>query len=177
MGDFVARDAPLLRVHGADASRLRDVARLVELHDERTHGEDPAYGVRKLVDVAVRSAADDPSTTVEALHRIHDALRQLAWRPFPSGHHCDTRGELRLMVPVRGWDDYVRLAFDEIRIAGAHQPQIARRLRAALEDLQTVAGPDRQTALDEQLERLDRAARRELDDDSVAREADIQGLG
>jgi hypothetical protein len=32
------------------------------------------------------------STTVEALHRIHDALRELAWRPFPSGHYCDSRG-------------------------------------------------------------------------------------
>jgi uncharacterized membrane protein len=177
MGDFVARDAPLLRVHGADASNLRDVAQLVELQDERTHDQDPAYGVRKLVDIGVRSAADDPTTTVEALHRIHDALRQLAWRPFPSGRYCDARGDLRLTIPVRGWDDYVALAFEEIRVAGSHQPQITRRLVAALEDLKTVAGPDRQAPLDDQLELLERAVRRELDNDGVAREPDIQGLG
>src|SRR3954471_4971336 len=41
MGDFVPRDAPLLLVHGADASRLADTANLVGLHDERTHDLDP----------------------------------------------------------------------------------------------------------------------------------------
>ena len=33
------------------------------------------------------------------------------------------------------WEGYVRLGFDELRLAGAGSPQVARRLRAALEDL------------------------------------------
>jgi uncharacterized membrane protein len=180
MGDFVPRDAPLLRVHGAEAARLADTAKLVVLHDERTHHLDPAFGVRKLVDIAVRSASEDPTTTVEALHRIHDSLRQLAWRPFPSGRHTDAAGELRLIVPVRDWEDFVRLAFEEIRLAGAAQPQIARGLRAVLEDLKTVAPDERQAALDEQRELLDAAVRRAYDEESVtrhARVADMQGLG
>jgi len=180
MGDFVPRDAPLLRVHGAQTARLADTAKLVVLHDERTHDLDPAFGVRKLVDIAVRSAAEDPSTTIEAMHRIHDSLRQLAWRPFPSGRHTDAAGELRLIVPVRDWEDFVRLAFEEIRLAGAAQPQIARGLRAVLEDLKTVAPDERQAALDEQRELLDAAVRRAYDEESVtrhARVADMQGLG
>jgi uncharacterized membrane protein len=180
MGDFVPRDAPLLRVHGAEPARLADAAKLVVLHDERTHDLDPAFGLRKLVDIAVRSASDDPTTAVEALHRIHDSLRQLAWRPFPTGRHTDTAGELRLIVPVRDWDDFVRLAFEEIRLAGAGQPQIARGLRAVLEDLKTVTPDDRQEALDEQLELLDAAIRRAYDEEAVARRArvaDMQGLG
>jgi uncharacterized membrane protein len=180
MGDFIPRDAPLLRVHGAEAARLADTAKLVVLHDERTHDLDPAFGVRKLVDIAVRSASEDPTTTVEALHRIHDSLRQLAWRPFPSGRHTDAAGELRLIVPVRDWEDFVRLAFEEIRLAGAAQPQIARGLRAVLEDLKTVAPDERQAALDEQRELLDAAVRRAYDEESVthhARVADLQGLG
>ena len=180
MGDFVPRDAPLLRVHGAETARLADTAKLVVLHDERTHDLDPAFGVRKLVDIAVRSASEDPTTTVEAIHRIHDSLRQLAWRPFPSGRHTDAAGELRLIVPVRDWEDFVRLAFEEIRLAGAAQPQIARGLRAVLEDLKTVAPDERQAALDEQRELLDAAVRRAYDEESVtrhARVADMQGLG
>jgi uncharacterized membrane protein len=180
MGDFVPRDAPLLRVHGAEPARLADTAKLVVLHDERTHDLDPAFGVRKLVDIAVRSASEDPTTTIEALHRIHDALRQLAWRPFPSGRHTDAAGELRLIVPVRDWEAFVRLAFEEIRLAGAAQPQIARRLRAVLDDLKTVAPDERQAALDEQRELLDAAVRRAYDEESVARfarVADMQGLG
>jgi uncharacterized membrane protein len=180
MGDFVPRDAPLLRVHGAQTARLADTAKLVVLHDERTHDLDPAFGVRKLVDIAVRSASEDPTTTIEALHRIHDSLRQLAWRPFPSGRHTDAAGELRLIVPVRDWEDFVRLAFEEIRLAGAAQPQIARGLRAVLDDLKTVAPDERQAALDEQRELLDAAVRRAYDEESVtrhARVADMQGLG
>jgi uncharacterized membrane protein len=178
MGDFVPGGAPLLRVRGAEPAPLAGAARLVTLHDERTHELDPAYGFRKLVDIAVRSAADDPTTTVEALHRIHDALRQLAWRPFPSGRHTDERGALRLVTPVREWPDFVRLAFEEIRLAGAHQPQITRRLRAALEDLKTVAPPERQTALDEQLALLAGAVdRSDGQDGHAARRADPQGLG
>jgi len=180
MGDFVPSDAPLLRVHGAEPSRLADTAQLVVLHDERTHDLDPAFGVRKLVDIAVRSASEDPTTTIEAIHRIHDSLRQLAWRPFPSGRHTDAAGELRLIVPVSDWEDFVRLAFEEIRLAGAAQPQIARGLRAVLEDLKTVAPDERQAALDEQRELLDAAVRRAYDEESVtrhARVADMQGLG
>jgi uncharacterized membrane protein len=63
--------APLLRVHG-DPSRLDTarVARLVELGAERTHHDDPAYGFRKLADMAERSIAqpfNDPTITVQAI--------------------------------------------------------------------------------------------------------------
>jgi uncharacterized membrane protein len=153
---------------------------MITLHDERTHDLDPAYGLRKLVDIAVRSAGDDPSTTVEALHRIHAAMRQLAIRRFPTGRYCDAAGNLRLVVPVRGWEDFVRLAFEEIRIAGAGQPQIARRLRAALEDLAAIVEPGRRAAVDEQLELLDRAVRRHFEDEPelrFVRTADVGGLG
>ena len=56
--------------------------------------------------------------------------------------------------PSMTWEDYVHLAFDEIRMAGAGSPQVARRLRAALEDLLTVAPQERKRALQEQLDLL-----------------------
>ncbi|UGS37206.1 DUF2254 domain-containing protein [Capillimicrobium parvum] len=180
MGDFVPAGAPLLHVRGAPAAKLADAAAMVELRDERTHDLDPAYGFRKLVDIAVRSAANDPSTSVEALHRIHGGLRQLARRPFPTGRHTDGAGELRLVTPVRDWGDFVRLGFEEIRLAGARQPQIARRMRAALDDLQSVVTPERRPPLDEQLVLLERAVDREHDDPRAARfahVADRQGIG
>ena len=52
------------------------------------------------------------------------------------------------------WEDYVHLAFDEIRMAGSGSPQIARRLRAALEDLLAVAPLERKRPLQEQLDLL-----------------------
>jgi hypothetical protein len=78
---------------------------------------------------------------------------------------------VRLVVPV---------AFEAIRLTGAGQTQIARRRRAALEDLKTVAAPERRSVLDEPLELLDAAVRRDYDDELAARiaqGADLQGLG
>ena len=184
IGDFVPGGAPLFRISGSPATLDRDaVARLVVVGSERVHAEDPAYGIRKLVDIAERSIAqqfNDPTTALQALHRIHDLLRQLAPRPFPSGVHRDESGEVRLLTRVMDWDGYVRLAFDEIRLAGAGTPQIARRLRAALEDLKTVAPAERQAALDRQLQLLSAAVRREYEDPadvSAALTPDVQGIG
>ena len=48
---------------------------------------------------------------------------------------------MRLTVRVMNWDGYVHLAYDEIRQAGAGTPQVARRLRASLDDLVDYAPP------------------------------------
>jgi uncharacterized membrane protein len=181
LGDFVVRGAPLIRVHGGRAPEAAH--RFVFLGAERTTRYDLPYAFRLLADIGERGLAQpfsDPSTTVQALHRLHECLRYLAPREFPSGEHRDEDGTLRLVEPVLGWDGFVRLAFDEIRIAGAASPQVPRRLRAALEDLKTVAPPDRHAALDRQLELLEAAVHREVADERDAVAAlvpDPQGIG
>jgi uncharacterized membrane protein len=184
MGDFVPTGAAVFRIHGEPAGVARDeVAGHILLGPERTHTEEPAYGLRKLVDIAERGIAQpflDPTTTVMAIHRLHDCLRLLAARPFPSGRHCDAAGNVRLLTRTMEWGGYVRLAFDELRLAGAGSPQVTRRLRAALEDLRTVAPPERHPPLDRQLKLLDAGVRRAYDDGldvEAALTADQQGIG
>jgi len=178
------RRAIVPRIHGEpEGLKSEKIVRLFALGRERMHESDPAFGFRKLVDIAERSIAqpfDDPTTAVQAIHRLHDCLRQLAPRPFPSGRHYDDEGHLRLVTRTLGWDGYVRLAFDELRLVGGAQPQVARRLRAALEDLKTVAPPERQPVLDHQLELLEAFVRRQFDDDedvSAFLVGDQQGIG
>ena len=184
MGDFVPGGAPLFRVHGDPSALDRAaVARMVVLGSERPHADDAAYGFRKLVDVAVRSVAqpfDDPTTCVQAIDRLHDGLRQVATRRFPSGLRHDEDGHVRLVVRTTTWDAYVRLAFDEIRLASTESPQVTRRLVAALEDIKTVAPPERQAPLDRELRLLAVAVERHYDDDDdrrAALTADAQGIG
>jgi uncharacterized membrane protein len=57
-------------------------------------------------------------------------------------------------VPTLTWDGFVHLAFDEIRQAGAGSPQVSRRLRAALDDLLSVATAEQKPALHHQLSQL-----------------------
>jgi hypothetical protein len=59
----------------------------------------------------------------------------------------------------------VQLAFEEVRMAGARSPQVVRRLAAALEDLLTVAPPERHAPLERQLEMLGAAAAADDDHD------------
>src|SRR5207253_941577 len=69
MGDFVPAGAPLARVSGG-AVPEDAVLRNVRLERERTHEHDPAFGIRKLVDIAERASSDpfdDPTTTVQAI--------------------------------------------------------------------------------------------------------------
>jgi uncharacterized membrane protein len=169
LGEFVPADAPLFRVHGEGDGLDEDelhAALIIEL--ERTLDQDVAYGIRLLVDIAQRSMADsplqDPSTAVQAIDRLHDILRQLSRRPFPDGRHRDADGELRLRVPTMSWEAYVRLAFDEIRIAGARSPQVSRRLMATLRDLRSLAPEDRTGIIDEEIRLLQAAVEASLDE-------------
>jgi uncharacterized membrane protein len=184
MGDFVPSGAPLIQVEG-DGDRLERTAaaQAVVLGAERSHTRDPAYGFRKLVDIAERSIADpfdDPTTAVQAIDRLHDCLRQLSARQLTSGEWRDREGVVRLRARQITWEGYVRLAFTELALAGAGSPQVARRLFAALDDLLATAPADRRPPLERQRELLEEAVGGAYDDPrevAAARVPDIQGIG
>ena len=114
------------------------------------------------------------------INRLHDCLRHLAPRPFPPAEHVDDNGQLRLVIRSLDWDGYVRLAFDEIRLAAGPYPQATRRLQAALQDLKAVAPPDRRPPLERQLGLLEQAVEHQLtsqDDIHAALTPDAQGIG
>ena len=185
VGTFVPSGAPMLRVEGDPSKLDRDaVLTAISTGMERTLDEDVAYGLRMLVDVAERSLSDseflDPTTAVQAIDRLHDALRQLAVRRHPDGRFCDRSGALRLTIPSMSWDMHVHLAFDEIRLAGVRSPQVTRRLVAALDDLLAVAPEQRRAPLLLQRELLAQAVHdvnRQNVDREFALEPDPQGIG
>jgi uncharacterized membrane protein len=174
LGTFVPAGGPLFVVHGEPDDLDEDALfSALSLKLEPTLDEDVAYGLRLLVDIAERSLSEspfqDPTTAVQAIDRLHDILRQLARRPLPDGRFQDEVGEIRLLVKTMGWDDYVHLAFVEIRIAGAGSPQVSRRLIAALSDLRGIALPERIDVLDEQLALLRAATTEAIDDERDSR--------
>lgn len=176
VGDFVPRGGPLVRLCGQwDAEASEEIRDAIGLEDERTLEQDAAFGFRQLVDVAVRALSpgtNDPTTAVQALDRLHDLLRQLAERDIPSPLRTDDAGRVRLIFPRPGWNDYVQLAVDEIRLAGEGQIQVSRRLRALLDDVSSVAPDDRQPVLRRQLALIDSSVRRSFAD---ALDADTAG--
>lgn len=184
VGDTVIEGMPLLRVHGGRAPIAEPrLLRLVRLGPERTFEQDPKYALRLLVDIAIKAlspAINDPTTAVQALDQIEDLLLRLGQSDLTAGHVRGASGSLRLVVPVPDWDDFLVLAFDEIRYCGANSIQVMRRMRALLQDLALHVPAERRPALLSYLERVDKGIGRTFEDQDDRRDAldpDRQGLG
>jgi uncharacterized membrane protein len=183
VGDFVPQGAVLFEVFGQAPFDDADLLRSIALANERTLTHDFAFGIRMLVDVGVRAvspAMADPTTTIQAVDRIHDLLRQLVCRPFPSGLIADDSGVTRLVLPTITWAGYVRLAVDELRRDAARSLQVTRRLQAMLRDVLEIAPPDRRAPLEEQLQLLEEALPEHYAADADRRAASVpdqQGIG
>src|ERR1700722_12627313 len=139
VGDFVGSAEPLFLLHdGADAIDERKLRASVVLGDERTMDQDPLFGVRILVDIAIKAlskAINDPTTAVLAIDQLHRLLRSAGRRNLRTDQILDRAGNLRVIFRTPKWEDFVHLAFSEIRFYGAENIQIARRLRAMIVNL------------------------------------------
>lgn len=139
VGDTLVDGSAIMRVHGsADSLSEKNALRAIHLGTERTFEQDPKYPIRILVDIAIKAlspAINDPTTAVQAIDQIEDLLRRLIRKDLDASQIRDSNGDLRLIIVLPSWEDYLALAFDEIRQFGANSIQIMRRLRAALAGL------------------------------------------
>ena len=182
VGDFVAKGDPLFRLYGGDLDD-RDLQQSVAIGPERTMEQDPAFAFRIIVDVAAKAlspAINDPTTGVLALDQVHRLLREVARRQLDTGRLRDESGALCLVYRTPDWEDFVSLAITEIRQFGGNSTQIARRMRALLENLIAVVPPQRVAPLRKELELLGRGVERDFhdpEDRARAGTADSLGMG
>jgi uncharacterized membrane protein len=180
-GEYLAHGTPIALVHGG-ALRDRDVTRFFLIRGERTFVQDPAFGFRQLVDVAIRAlspAVNDPTTAVQAIDRISDLLAITGNRPDPTGLRVDSGGTVRVKRKLRNFDGLLVLSLTEIIRYGADAPQVARRLHALLDELEATLPAERQAAIARQQSLLEAAISAALPAPfaSVASAADREGLG
>ena len=184
VGDFLATGEALFVLHGGateiDDQKLRDA---VAFGSERTMEQDPLFGFRILVDIAIKAlspAINDPTTAVLVLDQIHRLLRALGRRRLQGDTLTDGLGHRRVIFPTPNWEDFVHLACHEIRAYGAGNVQVARRLRAMLDNLVASLPQHRHAALVAERDRLDQALTALYPvpgDLALARVPDSQGLG
>jgi uncharacterized membrane protein len=184
VGDFVAVDEPLFNLYGGARTIEDDVLRsAVALGSERTMEQDPTFAFRIVIDIALKAlspAINDPTTAVLAIDQLNRLLRAVGTRHLRTDEVLDTSGQLRLIVRTPNWDDFVDLAFSEIRACGANNLQIVRRLRAMIENLTETLPDHRQRELQEQSTLLDNEIERLFrypQERALAGIADSQGLG
>jgi uncharacterized membrane protein len=183
-GDFVAVGEPLFRLHGG-AARIdeRRLRAQVALGRERTIEQDSTFAFRVIVDIGIKAlspAINDPTTAVLAIDQLHRLLRHVGRRHLHDDALYDANGTLRVIVPTSDWQDFVQLAVSEIRLYGAANFQVSRRLRAMLDNLLESLPENRRPALRRELDLLERTLQKlhDLPEDlALARRADFQGLG
>jgi uncharacterized membrane protein len=184
VGDFIATDEPLFKLYGGAASLDADDLRsAVAFGLERTMEQDPTFAYRIVVDIALKAlspAINDPTTAVIAIDQLHRLLRQAGNRNLRTDEILAKSGQLLVLFRTPNWEDFVHLAFTEIRQCGAQNMQIARRLRAMIDNLIETLPKHRHAVLLGELKLLDRDVERHFvhpEDRALARLGDSQGLG
>ena len=183
VGDFVAPGNPLFRVYGEANLAPGILRQAIAIGSERTMEQDPTLAFRVIVDIAAKGlspAINDPTTAVLAIDRIHHLLRHVGGRHLDDERVRDSRGRVRLIYRTPNWEDFLVLAVTEIRQFGAGSIQIARRLRAMLEDLLKSLPEIRAVPLRKQLALLKKTSERsfsEPEDRALADVGDSQGIG
>jgi uncharacterized membrane protein len=185
VGDFVAKDDFLFRLRGSGATKVDDrfLRAQVAFGRERTIEQDSTFAFRVIVDIAIKAlspAINDPTTAVIAIDQLQRLLRAVGSRDLRDERITDSDGRLRLVFHTPNWKDFVDLTFSEIRLYGAGNFQVIRRLRAMIESVSESLPERRTAALREVLDLVDRVAERAYlfpEDLALARVADSQGLG
>lgn len=171
-GQFLARGAIAMDAWGGGDDLEELLEHTLTVGRERTLQQDCSFGFRQLVDIAERALSpglNDPTTAVQALDRIGQLLLLLVDREMPDAARRDDDGVVRAFLPRPDWDDYVHLAFDEIRHHSEGSLQVSARLHALLHALREAAPEPRRTALTEQLALVERSIERSVVDEEDRR--------
>ncbi|WP_138760216.1 DUF2254 domain-containing protein [Modestobacter altitudinis] len=144
IGDAVVTGTPMAHAWAEGTVRTVDVEELeralddaVRLDYERSASRDVAYGLRKIIDIAVRALSpgiNDPTTAVHALSHASALLGELAVRPAEDRRMRDEDGAVRVVLP--GWRlvELVELVVEEpLEFAGG-QPAVLRRMAGLLRE-------------------------------------------
>lgn len=183
VGQFIAAGDPLFRIYQNGDLTDSQLRNSVAVDAERTLEQDPLFAFRIIVDIANKAlspAVNDPTTAVLAIDQIHHLLRDIGKRLLAEGRVKDRNGQLRLMYRTPNWEDFVLLGTTEIRQYGGDSIQVQRRLRAMLEDLFECLPARRSPVLQKELALLTNMSKRafaDLDDQTLAEEGDLQGIG
>jgi len=152
IGEFVADGAILAeldQVEGVAEDVMQQVRNAFVIDRERTIRQDPLFGIRQLVDIALRALSpgiNDATTAEYALYHLGDAMGRLAVRSFPSNLRITDNGQTQIIVARLTWDAVVDAAFSQIRQAAANDVHVTQTLLHVLNTLALRLSPGTRTA-------------------------------
>jgi uncharacterized membrane protein len=132
IGDFVIKNEPLLKLYGtvSESDKTAGLVRAFSIATDRTIEQDPAFGIRQIVDIALKALSpgvNDSSTAATCIDYLGGIVFHLTEIDFPS-ERCCTRGKLRLIARRATFEHLLDLSFHEIRQNAAGNMMLYLRL-------------------------------------------------
>jgi len=166
VGEFVIEGTPLAsvsEVRDADPDAVRQINAAYTVDLQRTVDQDAAYGIRQLVDVALKGLSpgiNDTTTAIMCVDYLTAILARLAHRQLETPGRGEA-GELQVIVRRPTYVDFVAEAFDQIRQHADGNVAVMRRLIHSLETLGRITpGTERRRVLFLQVEAVSEAIQR-----------------
>jgi len=169
IGEFVVEKTPLASLTLEAPPDLETVAELqaaVSLSRYRTVEQDAAFGIRQIVDVALKALSpgiNDTTTAVTCVDYLAMILSRLAPQQIPVSHRYED-GVLRVIAKGPCFQSLLSYAFDQIRESSKGNLGVMLRMLGSLETIASLtADPSRREALNEEVECIAELAKRTLE--------------
>lgn len=139
-GRFVAEGEVVAEWQGdarIDEDALARIRAAWSYATQRTLENDPGYGLRQLVDVALKALSpgvNETTTGIMCVNWLGVILLRMAGRRFPA-QFCTSDTHVRVLTHAPRLGDYIALAFDQIRQNAAGNTAILMRLLEVLQAL------------------------------------------
>ena len=169
IGAFVVQNTPLASLaltYPPDQEMISALNGAYSISRYRTIEQDPAFGIRQIVDIALKALSpgvNDTSTAVMCVDYLTAILTRLTVRSFPPEHRYE--GEvLRMITIAQTFEGLLAEAFDQIRCSAEGNAAIMARMIGAIETITSLTDrPSHRRALDEQLQWIAELADRTIE--------------
>lgn len=134
-GDQLATVWPDPADNPAVATAIR---RAITSARERSLEDDPGFGIRQLVDIALKALSpgiNDPTTAVDVIHHLKVPVREILVSSPPTRVYNGPDGQRVYMAETPSRSDSIHAAFAEVRLAAGRQPSVLKALLEVLGDL------------------------------------------
>jgi uncharacterized membrane protein len=168
VGAFVVQNtvlASLALTFPPDQKMIAALNKAYSISRHRTVDQDPAFGIRQIVDMALKALSpgvNDTSTAVMCVDYLTTILTRLTCRQFPPALRHDGEA-LRVISIVPTFEGLLAESFDQIRRSAEGNVSIMARMLGAID---TIAGltvsPGHRRALKEQVQRIAELADRSI---------------
>ena len=160
VGEFAIEGMPLLHLSRPlpdDDPRIGKLQGAYGMGRQRTIDQDAAFGIRQIVDVALKALSpgiNDSTTAIMCIDRLTSIVVRLATRNVESPYRY-AQGELRLIARGPTFAGMVAESFDEVRRNAGGNVTVLAAIAHALETVvDAVEDPARQMVILEQVEAL-----------------------